>query len=381
MSKYRDLKNVYSYKNTYITDPQELIRSIKNKSVVPYQVEVQPGPKSKKLCWLECPYCYGGSSKMTGEHLDDERYTEILQQVADGGVKKVIFAGYATDPLNYKHIANLTRIPLRNEQIIGFHTKAIKVSNDLLDQLSDANLSGGSYFSVSVDAGSIETYNIVHGLKPHQTKFYDSVVKNITKINERRSKNNLDLSVTYLLNEHNCNLSEVSKFIEDFKVAGVDIIRFTFPQIPRGYSYNVTDEKNIPGRESKDRILGELKSYIESQNSNDCQVIILDYDKDIEIEGVLRTLPCFARWVFPSIGYDGYLAHCSESAAPHFRSFALGNLNDHDFWDLFYDYDPKTLDKLIKQSSSKMNKQGCRCDRKEHTVNKLMSEGNLKTIV
>ena len=73
MPKERDLKKVYSYKNMYVEDPQNLSEDIKNKSVVPYQVEVQPGPKSKKLCWLDCPYCYGGSSKMTDEHLDDDR--------------------------------------------------------------------------------------------------------------------------------------------------------------------------------------------------------------------------------------------------------------------------------------------------------------------
>ena len=106
-------------------------------------------------------------------------------------------------------------------------------------------------------------------------------------------------------------------------------------------------------------------------------MIILDFDKEIEIEGKLRSLPCFARWIFPSIGYDGYLGHCSESAAPHFRTFALGNLNNNDFWDLFYDYDANDLHHVIQKASQKMVKHGCRCDRKEHTVNKQMSQVKL----
>ena len=106
MAVKRDLRSAYSYKNLYVENPQGLIQSIKDKTVIPYQVEVQPGPKSNKLCWLDCPYCYGGSSKMTDEHLEDKRYVDILKQISDGGVNKLIFAGYATDPLNYKYIDN-----------------------------------------------------------------------------------------------------------------------------------------------------------------------------------------------------------------------------------------------------------------------------------
>ena len=316
---------------------------------------------------------------MTDEHLEDKRYVDILKQISDGGVNKLIFAGYATDPLNYKYIDNLTQVPLENNQIMGFHTKAIKVSSSLLDQLGDKNIRKGSYFSVSVDAGSVETYNVVHGLKPNQTKFYERVLVNLANVNEKRqeSGNQLDLSVTYLLNEHNCSKDEVNKFISDFRSAGVDIIRFTFPQVPRGYDYDEENEKNIPGRLAKDRILDDLRTSIEKQDGELCRVIILDFDKEIQIDGKLRSLPCFARWIFPSIGYDGYLGHCSESAAPHFRTFALGNLNNNDFWDVFYDYDASDLESVIQKGAQEMIKHGCRCDRKEHTVNKLMSQAKL----
>ena len=82
-----------------------------------------------------------------------------------------------------------------------------------------------------------------------------------------------------------------------------------------------------------------------------------------------RTLPCFARFLFPSIGFDGWLSHCSESAAPHFRELALGNLAERDFWDVYYDYAPADVEKLLADSAEKMCKTGCKCDRKEHVVN------------
>jgi MoaA/NifB/PqqE/SkfB family radical SAM enzyme len=72
-----------------------------------------------------------------------------------------------------------------------------------------------------------------------------------------------------------------------------------------------------------------------------------------------------ARWVFPTIGFDGWLYHCSQSAATNFRSMALGNLRERGFWDIFYDYDLHSMTEAEKM----MAKLGCRCDRKAHLVN------------
>ena len=52
-----------------------------------------------------------------------------------------------------------------------------------------------------------------------------------------------------------------------------------------------------------------------------------------------RTIPCYARYIFPTVGFDGWLYNCSQSSAPNFRSAALGDLTKKDFWDLYYDYD------------------------------------------
>ena len=86
-----------------------------------------------------------------------------MDQIAEGGVNKIIFAGYATDPLNYVHIDELHYKTLLYNQIFGFHTKALKVSDKLISQITDKNIARLSYFSVSVDAGYNESYNKVHG--------------------------------------------------------------------------------------------------------------------------------------------------------------------------------------------------------------------------
>ena len=103
--------------------------------------------------------------------------------------------------------------------------------------------------------------------------------------------------------------------------------------------------------------------------NKDCLIIISNPDKEHDIYRKARTTPCFARFIFPTVGFDGWLYNCSESSAPNFRSTALGDLRIRDFWDLFYNYDTTNLKNYLGKCNEKINKSGCRCDRKEHLSN------------
>jgi MoaA/NifB/PqqE/SkfB family radical SAM enzyme len=109
----------------------------------------------------------------------------------------------------------------------------------------------------------------------------------------------------------------------------------------------------------------KLLPIIQEQDSDRCRIVFADADREHDLYGKARTLPCLARWVFPTIGFDGWLYHCSQSAATNFRSMALGNLRERGFWDIFYDYDLHSMTEAEKM----MAKLGCRCDRKAHLVN------------
>jgi len=100
---------------------------------------------------------------------------------------------------------------------------------------------------------------------------------------------------------------------------------------------------------------------------------LIDYDADKGIRDV-RTLPCFSRFIYPAISYDGYLSNCSQSAATHFKDMALGNLHTQEFWDAFYNYNEKDIFGFMNNEFKKMVKNDCRCDRKEHTVNQIFKD-------
>ena len=218
----------------------------------------------------------------------------------------------------------------------------------------------------------------MHGLANSQAKVYDRVLENVRKIVLARSKTKapLDISITYLINNINNSPREVLKHINNFRDAGADLIRFTFPQIPRGYTAKESDPY-VPSRRQVLKYMDELSPIIEKENGNSCQVLILDLDNTHDIEELPRTLPCFARFVFPSIGFDGWLSHCSESAAPHFRDLVIGNLQENDFWDVFYNYDVGDFKGHLQEAGKKMTTLSCKCDRKEHVVNSRIRQSGV----
>ena len=373
ISQDQRLEKSYSYSNTIIKDFDKFKDKIISKTIIPYQVEFQPPPSSlKKICWLECSYCYGGSADDSeSPRMDKELALRVLNEIASGGVKKVIFAGYATDPLNSPYIDELLEEAINLNLIFGFNTKALRISEKFIEQISRKNIEKSSYLSLSVDAGSDEVYNKMHSIKA-KVEIYSRVLENTDKI--RKANENIDLSAAYLINKTNDNLDEIKKFIKDFKNAGCNFLRFSFLQKPKDIQLC---DKTLPSLKEQEKIKSKILDYIISQDSPECKVKLIDIDKDEEIYRKKRTVPCFARFIFPTVGYDGWLYNCSQSSAPNFHSTAMGNLAENNFWDLFYKYNISNQKDFFSSCSEKIKKSGCRCDRKMHLANKAIIKSNV----
>lgn len=365
----------YKFSNQYFESPKKLKEDILNKTIIPHQVEFQPGPQGKKICWLSCPYCYGESALDSGDRLSGERLVKIINEVSEMGVKKVIFAGWATDPLNSKYIDPMFKAAVDNNLIFGFNTKPIKVSNNFLETLYDPGVMKESYMSLSIDSGSNEIFNKVHGMNT-KAPLYDKCLentKNICKANLSEKK--IDVSAAYLVNRYNSSEKEIMKFINEFRDAGCNLLRFTFAQPPRGKVKENID--TVPTKEECEKYTILLNKIVKSEDSISCKIIFIDADKENNLFRKPRTLPCVARFVYPTVGFDGRLYHCSQSAAPNFKEIELGNLKNNSFKELYYNYKITNFKKYFEHLNKKMNDVGCRCDRKEHVVNTKVRESNL----
>lgn len=368
-----NLVQSYSYKNSVISDAKLFRQQLLEKSIIPYQVEFQPPPASlRKICWLECDYCYGASADdSASQRMDKKLALSVLKDIAVGGVKKVIFAGYATDPLNSPFIEDLLESAIDHELIFGFNTKALRISKKLYDLISRSDIQESSYVSLSVDAGTNETYNAMHSVAS-RARIYDKVLDNARKL--RLANPDITLSAAYLINRHNDSPGDVKKFIEDFRSAGCNYLRFSFLQQPKDVQLN---DVSLPDETQQEEIKTRLSELISNEDSEDCPVKLVDIDKKENIYRKARTVPCFARFIFPTVGYDGWLYNCSQSSSPNFHSTALGDLSKKSFWDLYYNYDLSDEKRYFHSSGVAMKMSGCRCDRKMHLANKNLIETGL----
>jgi MoaA/NifB/PqqE/SkfB family radical SAM enzyme len=350
--------------NAKYLEYEDFAEKILSYTSVPYQIEIQPGrEKGKALCWMSCPYCYGGSAQNSGDRLSADRYKEIIKEVSsgpNGRIEKLILAGYATDPLNYEHFDDLYECSLNHNFITGIHTKLLKISNKFLEMVSWNHIKEKSYISVSIDAGFKESYNVTHGITT-SVDILGKIYKNIKKIQTVKNKV-IDINTTYLLTVHNCSLEEISKSIEDLQALEVDTLRFSFPQVPRKYDYK---QKSNIFIEDRAGLINQIKNLIKKTQNNRTFLSIVDPDSKYEINE-LRAIPCYARFAHPAIGLDGYLYHCSESSSPDFHDQSLGNLKDKNFWELYYSYNKEVVEKSFKL----MEKNKCMCDRKLFIVNR-----------
>ena len=373
-NRQKELEKKYQFKTDYVKNYDDLKAQILKKKIIPHQVEFQAPPRGKKICWLECPYCYGLSAEDNKERLEKKRGLEILKQILNGGVKKIVFAGYATDPLNCDYIGELLDLTISSKSIFGFNTKALKISDTFLNALKNNKIIDGSYISLSVDAGSNDTYNLIHDVKAKKVKIYDQVLNNAKKLGNIKKENYFDLSAAYLVNVNSANLNDYENFINDFMAAGCNVLRFSFPQPPKDIK---TEIGVVPTQEEINFYISDLNKLKKKYENDKCLILIANPDSDHNIYNKPRTLPCYARYLFPTIGFDGWLYNCSQSSAPNFRSTALGDLNKDDFWELFYNYNSENLDSFMSVCNKKISESGCRCDRKEHIVNQSIINSNV----
>lgn len=366
-----DLLKRTNYNTSYIEETyEEFADKILNYTCVPHQLEIQPGrEKGQALCWMSCPYCYGGSATNSGDRLSKERYKEIIKEVSsgpNGRINKIVLAGYATDPLNYEHIDELYETSIKNNFVTGIHTKLLRYSKNFINLVANNNVPK-SYISISVDAGFKESYNRNHGIETSKdilSRIYD----NLYKLIESKAKE-VDINTTYLLTTLNSSEEEISKSIKDLSELKVSTLRFSFPQVPRNYDYNAKENIFIKDRKKYISIINDI---ITTNDNKETFVSIVDPDTQYNINK-LRSIPCFARFAHPAIGLDGYLYHCSESSSPDFHNMSLGNLKNKNFWDLYYSYNK---DRVIKDFK-KMEDNKCMCDRKLYIVNEEIKKTGL----
>jgi MoaA/NifB/PqqE/SkfB family radical SAM enzyme len=351
--------DIYSYGETVLSKFPNLAERVESNTLIPHQVEIHPPPITRDLCWLRCKHCYTQTELDEIGRISSRRLVEIIEEISNGSPRtkerpeKIIISGFRTDPLNSSTILDVLKASKRGQFVTGVHTKGLKLTDELIDELVRDSLED-DYISFSIDAGNNATYNSVHGVKSFNARLYDRVRQNIERLmaRVRTSGSDLKVRVTYLLTNENVD-QQVSDFISHFVDSGVHTVRFSVPIFPTmGLQERVSD---FPKMSIYDFNLFEEQFY-ELKKDGD-NLVYLKFDSNPQ--GVM---PCWSRWLLPTVGYDGYLYPCCLVSSEEFRSLRIEDLKEVGFWDAYH-----------RQVDLNFGTSGCQCDRKAAEIHNVVN--------
>ena len=129
------------------------------------------------------------------------------------------------------------------------------------------------------------------------------------------------MSAAYLVNINSANSYDYENLLMTLWKRVVIYCDLRFPQQPKDIK---TAKGVVPTENEIAHYKKKLEELKKKYSNSDCSILVIDADSDNNIYNKPRTVPCYARYVYPTVGFDGWLYNCSQSSAPNFESSALG---------------------------------------------------------
>lgn len=308
----------------------------KAKSIYPIYAEIT----TSAACNHRCTFCSVDAIGYPAIMLDREILAERMHEMAQLGIKSVMFAGTG-EPLLHKKINDIVLDARGSGLDVSFTTNGV-----LLDKLD--TLPACSWVKVSLNAGTKQTYAKIHQTKE---KDWDTVWANLADAAKR--KGNCTLGVqTVLLPE---NRPEVFRLAHLCRDAGVDYLvikPYSQGTFSITHLYEGIDYKNDLG----------LEQALATVNTDDFQVIFRATSMKQEAEDhayeKCNATPFF--WVY--VMGNGDVFTCSAYLLDD--RFNIGNLNTQTFKEIWegdkrkanWEYVRKTLNIHECRKNCRMDK-------------------------
>jgi MoaA/NifB/PqqE/SkfB family radical SAM enzyme len=283
---------------------------------------------------------------------------------ARGLVEKLVFSGIFTDPL-YSDLAELALFTAkrRQEQLVGIHTKGIRLSDEIKSTLIHRAVPG-DYISFSLDTVDQKAFASLHGLKP-SSQALDRIRDNIESLCERRALEGspLRVIVTALLVEDYATIDQVKALLDFCQRATVDVLRFSLPQEPIG----IRSARFTHTGRRLSSLIDEIQQLALSSSRCRGPAVVLLHNPDPKHLALMSH--CHAQYFYPTVGWDGYLYPCCQVATGQFPQLRLGDCKQADFWQVWQSDTVRRLRQFEPASSC-----GFCCNRRDAEVNLEIEE-------
>ncbi len=318
--------------------PERVAEWKKNKDCYPIYVEIGPTNRCNHRC-IFC--CYDFFVNKTGINIDREVMLRTLKEMAEKGVKSIMFAGDG-EPLLHKNIIEF----VEKAKEFGLDVSITTNGSLLDDEKAKKILPHLSWIRFSVDAGTSETYAKVHGVSAEN---FNKLIDNIKNAVEIKKKNNLNviIGVQFLLIPE--NIPDVLKIAKIAKQIGVDNLQIKpYSQHPDSINKFVVNYKDY----------AYLAPELEKFNSTNFKIFFRKQTiKRIE-EGNIYS-KCHGLSFFTLIDAKGDMLPCSLYYGN--QDLIYGNLYKNSFQEI---WEGEKRKKIIEKISSNVSncRHGCRLD-------------------
>ena len=316
----------------------EVSRWLKGDVVAPIYVEFG----LINSCNHNCVFCALDYLKSKGSAIDKDVLINNLKDMADFGVKSVMFAGEG-EPLMYPHISEA----IEKAKEFGLDI-AITTNGALLnEEKSKSILKHLSWIKFSIDAGSKETYAKIHGCSEDD---FSGLISNIKFACGYRKENNLDCRIGCQILMLEDNINEVEELILKLRDLGADYL------VLKPYSQH-PDSINKLGLDIKkhDKTLSDLsKKY-----SNDDFLVVYRKLTIIEVEkNEIDYETCYGVNFFALIDALGNVIPCNIFYEK--EDYYYGNINKNTFSEIWKSEKRKEVLKKLYGKGCTDCRKGCR---------------------
>lgn len=333
-----------------IYHPQRITDWLKGKDIYPIYIEISPCGS----CNHRCVYCGLDFMEYKPRFLDKDMLKERLYEMGRLGVKSIMYAGEG-EPFLHKNIVD----------IIAYTKKAgidaaVTTNGVLFDkELANATLANLTWIKISIDAGTKETYAMIHRTKADD---FDRVLRNMSYAAKLKHKKGYKCTLgmqIILLPE---NYQEVSLLAKKAKEIGMDyLVVKPYSQHPQSIT---TKYKNI----KYSRYLG-LVEELRKFNDKKFSVIFRIQTMKRWDEGRRNYKHCLALPFWAYIDAGGDVWACSVYLTK--SKFHLGNIYKNTFQEI---WESKKRKKLMRWAQEKLDTSKCRVNCRMDEVNRYLWE-------
>ena len=319
-----------------------------------YPIYVEIGPTD--YCNHKCIFCALDFLEGNKTFIDKDIMVHALENMANMGVKSVMFAGEG-EPLLHKDIGLFTTKAKQYGLDVSMTTNGVPLTKRKIREC----LPNLSWIRFSMDSGSANNYGLIHGTDDGD---FGRVINNITNTVKFRDKNNLETTIGIQFLMVSQNKGESVKLTKIVKDIGVDNLQI------KPYSHHPSSLNDLIINPSQ---YNELEEKLEVFDSDDFQVKFRRATIE-RIEDGNNYSKCYGIPFITLIDAKGNIIPCNLFY--NNKEFTYGNLHENTFEEIWKGDKRKKVLQKLEERGIKNCRKGCRLDVINRYLHRLQNPKN-----